>query len=257
MPFGRAAAPAGCASRSCQRAVPISRTKLLTVFRRPDQRPRELLSVLGHEASERGARRFRRCLTSGLIFSPWVLLGTTLLIFWLLSRMTLLGWADLSYVLPVTSIGYVLSAILGKILLRRANFLAALAGNCVHRDRHQFGWAHDGQYDGERGRDQVAMKWLMVAIIVGSTALGRSSAEFRDEAARRARPRILRPGRWGSMLGGLARRGPLVLAVFFMAISFFAFMKLLSVADLSFAVPVTAASVVLETVLARLVLGRT
>ncbi|MGB6943454.1 MAG: EamA family transporter [Bryobacteraceae bacterium] len=50
-----------------------------------------------------------------LIFTPWVLLGTTLLILWLLSRMTLLGWADLSYVLPVTSIGYVASAILGKV----------------------------------------------------------------------------------------------------------------------------------------------
>jgi uncharacterized membrane protein len=42
-----------------------------------------------------------------------------------------------------------------------------------------------------------------------------------------------------------------------MAISFFAFMKLLSVADVSFAVPVTAASVVIETVLARLVLKET
>lgn len=51
-----------------------------------------------------------------LIFSPWVLLGTTLLIFWLLSRMTLLGWADLSYVLPVTSIGYVLNAIGGRVI---------------------------------------------------------------------------------------------------------------------------------------------
>jgi uncharacterized membrane protein len=50
-----------------------------------------------------------------LIFTPWVLLGTALLILWLLSRMTLLGWADLSYVLPVTSIGYVLSAVLGKV----------------------------------------------------------------------------------------------------------------------------------------------
>jgi uncharacterized membrane protein len=52
-----------------------------------------------------------------LILSPWVLLGTTLLILWLLSRMTLLGWADLSYVLPVTSIGYVLNAALGKMFL--------------------------------------------------------------------------------------------------------------------------------------------
>lgn len=49
-----------------------------------------------------------------LIFSPWVFVGTTLLILWLLSRMTLLSWADLSYVLPVTSIGYVITAFLGK-----------------------------------------------------------------------------------------------------------------------------------------------
>jgi uncharacterized membrane protein len=48
------------------------------------------------------------------IFSPWVLLGTTLLILWFLARMTLLSWADLSYVLPVTSIGYVFTAFLGK-----------------------------------------------------------------------------------------------------------------------------------------------
>lgn len=49
-----------------------------------------------------------------LIFTPWVLAGTILLSFWLLSRMTLLGWADLSYVLPITSIGYVLAALVGK-----------------------------------------------------------------------------------------------------------------------------------------------
>jgi uncharacterized membrane protein len=50
-----------------------------------------------------------------LIFNPWVLLGTTLLILWLLSRMALLSWADLSYVLPVTSVGYIFTAILGRI----------------------------------------------------------------------------------------------------------------------------------------------
>lgn len=49
-----------------------------------------------------------------IIFSPWVLLGTSLLILWMLSRMTLLSWADLSYVLPVTSIGYVITTFLGK-----------------------------------------------------------------------------------------------------------------------------------------------
>jgi len=34
-----------------------------------------------------------------------------------MSRMALLSWADLSYVLPVTSIGYVVVALLGKVML--------------------------------------------------------------------------------------------------------------------------------------------
>jgi len=52
-----------------------------------------------------------------VLFRPWVALGVTLLVVWLLSRMTLLSWADLSYVLPVTSLGYVLVAFLGRWLL--------------------------------------------------------------------------------------------------------------------------------------------
>jgi len=93
----------------------------------------------------------------------------------------------------------------------------------------------------------------MVAIIVGSTVLADLLQSF-EMKRHVVDVQDLRPGRLGRMLAGLAHRGPLVLAVFFMAISFFAFMKLLSVADLSFAVPVTAASVVIETVLAKLVL---
>ena len=51
------------------------------------------------------------------IFTPWVMLGVSLLILWLLTRMTLLSWADLTYVLPVTSFGYVASALLARFLL--------------------------------------------------------------------------------------------------------------------------------------------
>ena len=51
------------------------------------------------------------------LFEPWAALGVALLILWLMSRMTLLSWADLSYVLPVTSIGYVLVALAGRFLL--------------------------------------------------------------------------------------------------------------------------------------------
>jgi uncharacterized membrane protein len=39
--------------------------------------------------------------------------GIVLLVLWLLTRMALLSWADLSFVVPMTSVGYVLSVVLG------------------------------------------------------------------------------------------------------------------------------------------------
>jgi uncharacterized membrane protein len=51
-----------------------------------------------------------------------------LLIVWLLSQMTLLSWADLSYVLPVTSVGYVLAALSGWFFLNEQIHLARWAG---------------------------------------------------------------------------------------------------------------------------------
>jgi drug/metabolite transporter (DMT)-like permease len=59
------------------------------------------------------------------------------------------------------------------------------------------------------------------------------------------------------MLKALSRNGWIGLSVLALAVSFFSFMALVSVADLSFAVPATAASLVFETVLARLVLKET
>jgi drug/metabolite transporter (DMT)-like permease len=52
-----------------------------------------------------------------VLFRPAVALGVLLLILWMTSRMALLSWADLSYVLPLTSIGYVLVAIVGRVFL--------------------------------------------------------------------------------------------------------------------------------------------
>ncbi len=51
------------------------------------------------------------------IFNPFVIFGIVLLISWLLVRMAMLSWADLTYVLPVTAFGYVVSAALGGIFL--------------------------------------------------------------------------------------------------------------------------------------------
>jgi uncharacterized membrane protein len=42
--------------------------------------------------------------------------GVAILILWMLARMALLSWAELSWVLPVTAIGYVLSAVAGQAL---------------------------------------------------------------------------------------------------------------------------------------------
>lgn len=51
------------------------------------------------------------------IFNPFVALGIAMLILALLTRMALLSLADLSYILPVTAVGYILSAWFGKVFL--------------------------------------------------------------------------------------------------------------------------------------------
>ncbi|HWZ30672.1 MAG TPA: hypothetical protein VNX18_05035 [Bryobacteraceae bacterium] len=65
------------------------------------------------------------------IFTPWVMIGVSLLILWLLARMALLSWADLSYVLPVTSLGYVANAIMGRFFLNETITPARWAGTLL------------------------------------------------------------------------------------------------------------------------------
>jgi uncharacterized membrane protein len=52
------------------------------------------------------------------IFSPYVASGIVFLVVWLLSRMALLSWADMSYVLPLTAVGYIVNALLGRFVLQ-------------------------------------------------------------------------------------------------------------------------------------------
>jgi uncharacterized membrane protein len=54
------------------------------------------------------------------MFHPAVALGIVLLIVWLLMRMALFSWADLSFVLPVTATGYVLNMALSQSFLHEA-----------------------------------------------------------------------------------------------------------------------------------------
>lgn len=96
------------------------------------------------------------------------------------------------------------------------------------------------------------MKWLLIAVIVGATTVGevlqalgmRRHGEIRD----------FRPGALGRAVAGLARNWMVAASVVAMAVSFFAYVGLLTVAELSFAVPATAVTYALETVLAKYVL---
>ncbi len=62
------------------------------------------------------------------------------------------------------------------------------------------------------------------------------------------------PRGWAGLLWTLAQKKFLILAIAFMAFAFFAFMTLLETADLSFAVPVSSATLVFDTILSRFVL---
>ena len=95
------------------------------------------------------------------------------------------------------------------------------------------------------------MRWLLLAVIVLSTVLGDvlQSREMKLSGEQRVDARGL-----ASLLALIFRRRYLLIAILCMAVSFFAFMALLQNAPLSFAVPASAATFLLETVLAKFVL---
>ena len=51
------------------------------------------------------------------VMDPWVALGILFLLAFFAAYMTALSWADLTYVLPATSLGYVLLALIAKFYL--------------------------------------------------------------------------------------------------------------------------------------------
>ena len=51
------------------------------------------------------------------VLNPWIALGIVLLLCFFASWMTALSWADLTYVLPATSLGYVVLALIARFAL--------------------------------------------------------------------------------------------------------------------------------------------
>lgn len=97
------------------------------------------------------------------------------------------------------------------------------------------------------------MRWVLVGIIAISNTLG----DVLNTAGMKRQGEVedLRPWTVLNMVRKIVHN-PLVLAGFgAMAVSFFALLSLLSITTVSFAVPATAISYLLETLLAKYVLG--
>lgn len=94
------------------------------------------------------------------ILNPWVAVGIVLLLAFFASYMNALSWADLTYVLPATSLGYVLLALVAKFALHeqvsplRWMGIALISGGVSfvaggpalthpHSESPTFGTAHD------------------------------------------------------------------------------------------------------------------
>jgi drug/metabolite transporter (DMT)-like permease len=81
------------------------------------------LKALGNLALAWGTKHFPQHLAGNpalylmAMLEPFVAVGIAMQILALLTRMALLSRADLSFVLPVTAVGYVLSTLLGILVL--------------------------------------------------------------------------------------------------------------------------------------------
>lgn len=81
-------------------------------------------NVAGNYAVARGLRGVGELDTASplpylhALATPWVAAGAALMVGWMISRLALLSWADLSYVLPITALSYALSPLAGALLLK-------------------------------------------------------------------------------------------------------------------------------------------
>ncbi len=96
------------------------------------------------------------------------------------------------------------------------------------------------------------MKWILVFTVICATTVGdvcrslgmRQHGEMHEFS----------PGAIGQAFAAVARNWLVIVSTCAMAVSFFSFMKLVAIAPMSFAVPMSAATFVPETLLARFLL---
>ena len=82
-----------------------------------------LFGSLGDVALSRGMKDVGTISAANLpvlfhaIFTPWVGIGIVLLLGFMATYLNALSWADLTYVLPATALGYIIMALLAKFFL--------------------------------------------------------------------------------------------------------------------------------------------
>ena len=82
-----------------------------------------LFAAIGDSFLARGMKQIGSISLHGLpdivfsVLNPWVALGILFLLGFFAAYMTALSWADLTFVLPATSLGYVLLALIAKFVL--------------------------------------------------------------------------------------------------------------------------------------------
>lgn len=103
-----------------------------------------------------------------------------------------------------------------------------------------------------QGGHRRPMRWLLLAVILAANA----TADLLNAAGmkRHGEVREFGPRAVGRLLAGLVRNRFVLGGIAAMAVSFFSLLALLSITDLSFAIPATAATYLVETALAKLIL---
>lgn len=97
------------------------------------------------------------------------------------------------------------------------------------------------------------MKWILIVVIVACNAAG----DLLDATGMKRHGEVndFRPAGIARLIASLVHNRFVIGGIAAMALAFLAQMSLLSISELSFAVPASAASVFVETVLAKVILG--
>jgi drug/metabolite transporter (DMT)-like permease len=96
------------------------------------------------------------------------------------------------------------------------------------------------------------LKWILLGVVVVCNTFG--DVLNTRGMKRHGAVQNLRPTAVGRLIGALSRNPYVLAGIGAMALSFFALLALLSIADLSFTIPATGIGYLLETLLAKYVL---